>query len=401
MHPNLKAEMIETIRPFVEEDFFGKMVFLFGHCNATEELCDYLLDKHCKPRCFLDNNKEKQGKVYGDIPIYPPEFIQDFSSEGCIVLIASRFFHSMSSQLRKMGFSGEILETVEYNTFQAFSTEEKVFENKKERMLLGYRSLLSFREQYPENFIVICPHPALGDVYLAMSFLLAYCEKHDIESCVIFTVGNPCKEVAKLFTTDPVISLPQKEMDAFVQAVIGMEEPALLAHHNYFYTDSSFQILQSEFISFPDYYRDVVFGLSDTASRGGPLYGKEFSGKDAIPQGQSVILAPYANSVVEAPEVFWVNLAKQYQRDGFEVFSNILKGQDPVVGTKPLLIPISEMCSAVEWAGHFISLRSGLCEVVDTANACKTVVFPDCCFSDTKHQISDFFKLDGWEIMIL
>lgn len=402
MHPRWKAEMIEKVQPFVDCAFSRKTVFLFGHCNATEELCDYLLENHCVPHCFLDNNQKKQGTFYGDIPILSPDVISSFSSEDCIVLIASRFFHTMSEQLHKLGYEGDIVETVEYNSYQAFSIEESVFQQKKQRVLDGFACFETYHEKFPQRYFVLCPYSALGDVYLAMSYLEAYCEKHHIFSFVVFTVGNPCGEVARLFTKEPVISLGQKEMDAFVQAVLLMGiKTGILAHHNHFYTDSSFQILQSELISFPQYYRDVVFGLDDTVEMAVPLHGKEVSCKEKIPKGRSVILAPYANSVVEAPKSFWTDLVKGYQAEGLHVFTNIIEGQEPLDDTTSLVLPISEMCDAVCWAGYFVSLRSGLCDVVHTAKARKTVVFPHCCFSDTKHQISDFFKLEGWETIIL
>ena len=56
---------------------------------------------------------------------------------------------------------------------------------------------------------------------------------------------------------------------------------------------------------------------------------------------------------------------------------------------------------AVEHAGTFIGLRSGLCDVVHTARARKVHVFPDAHYSTTPYKVADFFALPGWESVVL
>jgi hypothetical protein len=75
--------------------------------------------------------------------------------------------------------------------------------------------------------------------------------------------------------------------------------------------------------------------------------------------------------------------------------------EDPVPGTRAQDIPIPELIDAVEHAGTFIGLRSGLCDVVHTARARKVHVFPDALYSTTPHKVADFFALPGWESMVI
>ncbi len=404
MNPKQKKEMIDSLQVYLESPplFQGKTVLLFGHCNATEELCDYLLEQKVTPLCFLDNNKEKQGNYYKNIPMYPPEYITNVQGIHSLVLIASRFFHPMTLQLRQLGYEGDIVETVEYNSFQSFSIDNMVFDQKKQRVEQGAQVFRQLQQEYSNSFFVLCPHQALGDVYWTMCYLPAYCKKHHLTSIVIVTVGHACAQVAKLFGYISVVSLEQKKMDMLLQQVVLLHEnTVLIAHHNHLYSDTSFQILQHHFMEFSQYYRDIVLGLDETAICTSPLWGEALSCPEIIPKGKAVILAPYANSVVEAPEEFWVELARQYQRKGFIVFTNIISGQEVVEGTTPLKLPLTEMIAAVEWAGHFVSIRSGICDVVYSAKAEKTVVFPYCLFSTTKHKISDFFALEGWKKILL
>jgi hypothetical protein len=116
-----------------------------------------------------------------------------------------------------------------------------------------------------------------------------------------------------------------------------------------------------------------------------------------IPKGKSVILSPYAKSVIELPAVFWEKIAADYSAEGFTIYTNVANNEQPVKGTIPLNIPISQMPAAVEFAGTFIGIRSGLCDVLYTADCRRIVVYPDCYYSTTPFKIAEFFALPGWE----
>lgn len=399
-----KEEMIASLSPYLHQElpFQGKAVLIFGHCNATEELTEYLQKQGVTPLAFLDNNPMKQGKDHQGIPIYPPEFICSYTPVDSLVLIASRYYAPMLQQIRQLGYSGTVVETVEYSTFQAFSTEKEMFDQKVQRVQKGYQILQGFREEWKNEHLILCPYRALGDVYWAMSYLEAYLEYHEISSYAVIVVGDVCRQVTSLFGICKVSVLPQKEMDSLLQAIIFThEENAIVVQHDHLYTDVSLKMLHHHLYPLTDYFRDVVYGLPSNAVATVPAYGKEFSGKDRMPKGKSLILAPYANSIVEAPLSFWETMAKKYKEDGFTVYTNVLPEQSPVIGTDPLEIPIEEMRSAVEWAGYFASIRSGLCDVLHETCCEKRVVYPDYLFSTTKHKISQFYVLDGWDTILL
>lgn len=402
MHSSHEKEMAENLIKH-QDSLEQKSILLFGHCNASEVLADSLRSKNHPPVCFLDNNKTKQGTTYKNIPIFPVENIKDFSPDNSVVLIVSRFYHPMKQQLRRLSYEGEVLELVEYNSFQAFSLEEEVFAEKVKRMEQGYSIFTDLRRNYPTEHLLICPHQALGDVYWVMAYLPAYLKKNHLSSCVVVVASNPCKDVVSLFGYEEIKEikvLPQKELAALVQAVIFTHaENTLLAHHNYVYTDPAFSYLTENLIPFCDYYKEVILNLPSDTQETKPQKNEKFTPPPEMKQGHSVIFAPYANSMVEISPDFWVNLAKEYQEKGFTLFTNLLEGQAPIQGTLPLILPLMEMREAVEWAGHFISIRSGLCDVVHSAHCEKTLVFPHCPFSTTKHLVKDVFPLEGWKVI--
>lgn len=394
-----KTEMIRAINALVSNGkLSGKKVFAFGHCNATEEMTSYLMECGIALTAILDNNESKQGGCYCGISILSPASIQQFAGSEAVVLIATRFYEQMSSQLRELGFIGDIAKVVDFNTFTEYSLSDDTIRSKMERILRGTDSLKMVRERYPDHYLVICPFQALGDAYWALAYLPAYCEKHSIKHIAAVVSGNGCRQVAEMFGVPDIVALDQKQMDELIQSVIfTREKNCIIAHHDRPYTDNIIKYLNTHFLSFPDYYKYAVYGLNQSAKLALPVNLADFEDKALIARGKAVIIAPYANSVVQSPPEFWGKLVSDYKRQGFQVVTNIFGNEKVLDGTEPIVIPLKSLISAVEFAGHFIGLRSGLCDIVSAANCRKTVVFPDCIYSTTPHMVADFFAMAGWE----
>jgi hypothetical protein len=187
-------------------------------------------------------------------------------------------------------------------------------------------------------------------------------------------------------------------MDEFVQAIIFMrEENCIIAHHDRPYTDNIISYLNKKFLSFVDYYRSAVYGLTKDIPAAVPTKFEPFDNHKQIPKGRSVILSPYAKSVTKLSDSFWEKIVAEYSKQGYKVYTNTTGDELPIYGTEALCLPISQIKAAVEHAGTFIGIRSGLCDVLDTANCRKIVVFPDCYYSTTPHKVEDFFAMPGWE----
>jgi hypothetical protein len=398
-----KAEMIRVLDALFDAGSFNdRAVLLFGHCNATEEMADLLLARYIVPCAILDNSTFKQGLMYRGIPTVFPGHIQGYNADNSMVLISTRYFAEMAQQLKRLGYDGEIVRVVEYNSFVEYSTSDEVIERKTARMERGTKTLSQIRTQYPAHHLVICPNNALGDVYWAMAFLPAYREKHRIGKTAVAVIGEGCRQVAQMFGAKNITVLNNTEMDELVQAVIftGAQD-SIIAHHDRPYTDNIIKYLDGRFLSFIDFYRYAVYGLVKDTLPTVPVNLAHFENKEQIPKGKTVILSPYAKSVVEPPSCFWEEIAYKYAQKGYYVCTNTAGDEQPVSGTKSIYIPLRQMISATEYAGFFIGIRSGLCDVLNTANCHKTVVFPDCYYSTTRHKIEDFFALSGWEEIVI
>ena len=70
-------------------------------------------------------------------------------------------------------------------------------------------------------------------------------------------------------------------------------------------------------------------------------------------------------------------------------------------GTIPISPAVSEIQSVVEWAGTFIGIRSGICDVLREASCRKVALYPDYNYCDTKWKAIDIYRLEGWENIVV
>ena len=148
-------------------------------------------------------------------------------------------------------------------------------------------------------------------------------------------------------------------------------------------------------------YKCGVFGLPKAEKPAISENWDDYPALEDIPEGRSVILAPYAGSVTSLDPEIWNGIRDTYLEKGYEVFTNTAPGEKPLDGTRALSPRIREMRSVVERAGTFIGLRSGICDVIRSADCRKIALYPDYNFSDTKWKSIDVFRLEEFENIVI
>lgn len=404
-------EMLSALNELeLNSEMTGKSIFLFGHCNATEELADLLISMDYHPRAILDNNKDKHGSRYKNIPIVTPRTIMDEKSEDKIVLIVARAYAAMASQLRSMGFQGQIKKLVDYNSFADYSLSGETIARMKKREERGEVILKKLTEKYTDSFRIFCPFNALGDIYIMMSYLPYYLAKKNKKKCVICVVGNACSQVAGLFgrcSKDhnlcndieyTIEVFTQRDIDETIQAVIYTEDKnSFIAHQDRPYVVNLHKALYVKKISLQTMYCCGVFGLCRDTIPYEPACYEEYPKLDEIPKGRAVILSPYAKSVTNLSDELWDEIIESYINLGYICYTNVVGDERPLRRTIPISPKISQIRSVVEWAGTFVGIRSGLCDVIKTANARKIALYPDYNYCDTKWKAIDIYYLDDWD----
>lgn len=218
---------------------------------------------------------------------------------------------------------------------------------------------------------------------------------------VVCVSARPCADVVGLFGVEAEV-FPQKELDAAIQAVFSMQYGnAFVAHQDRPYVVNLHRALYIKKIPLEEIYRMGIFGLKDGVKPFQPTAWKEYAELGNLKKGKTAILSPYAKSVPPLPEFIWADIIKDLKNRGYDIFTNTVWADRPLPGTNPISPTISEMKSVVEYAGLFIGIRSGLCDVIRTANCCKIALFPDYNYCDTRWKSIDMYKLDGFENIVV
>ena len=187
-----------------------------------------------------------------------------------------------------------------------------------------------------------------------------------------------------------------------VQAVLFTRaKDVLIAHHDRPYTNLLMRALYVKLVPFELMYRCGVFGLEKDCVPAKPTKRQGISGQISMERGKSVVLSPYAKSVAGIGNPIWQRIISYYKQKGYQVYTNVAGEENALPGTCALRVSLGQLQGAVEWAGTFIGIRSGLCDVIKEAKCRKIVLFPDCYYSDTRWKVAEFFYLEGWENIVV
>lgn len=392
-------EMEENLNRLLQEhQIQEKKIYLFGHCNATEELADLLMAKGFLAAAILDNNTAKHNNNYRGIKIISPKSLLEELPEQTIVCIAARAYAAMADQLNRMGYRGQVRKLVDYNSYAEYSLSPDTLARRRQRVERGVLLLRRLEQNHPDCFKILCPFSALGDIYFAMSYLPYLMQKRNIKKCVIGVIGASCGQVVSLFGSYDIEVFSQKDMDEIIQAALFTEDKdTFIPHQDRPYVVNLSRVLYVKPIPLETIYRCGVFGLPISTKPFRPIKLSQYNQLEQIEAGKSVILSPYAKSVTALKKEIWMQIIDFYQKKGFTCYTNIAGNELPLPGTHPISPAITEIQSVAERAGTFIGIRSGLCDVIREASCRKIALYPDYYYCDTKWKAIDMYRIEGWE----
>ncbi len=402
MDRSLYAEMISNLNSYDNTGAFSSgAIFVFGHCEASLTVIDELDVRGHKVQGILDNNVIKLGIEYRGIPVMRPDSVLEQNQVDTKVLLATRFYEQMNSQLRNMGFVGQIIKLVDYNTFSEYSLSEDTIMRKRKRLLKGTDFLDELKCKYKNALIVLCPFNALGDIYFCLSYLPAFLKKRGYESFVICVSSAACKDVVELFGTKNIEVYEQGILDAIVQAAIyEQDERCFIAHQDRPYVVNLHKVLYEKMIPLEMIYKVGVFGLDKGTEPVIPTGWCEYDKLEEIPEGKAAVLSPYAKSVTALPKELWNDIVDDLISKGYKLYTNVAGEEKALMNTEPISVKLSNMKSVVERAGMFIGIRSGLCDVLRTAKCRKIALFPDYYYGDTQWKAIDMYALSEFENIV-
>lgn len=82
------------------------------------------------------------------------------------------------------------------------------------------------------------------------------------------------------------------------------------------------------------------------------------------------MLSPYSNTLADLPNIFWDELARKLKQAGFAVCTNSDgKTEAAIEGTSSIFVPLTIAPQFIAYAGYFIGVRSGFCDVISGTDA--------------------------------
>lgn len=358
----------------------GKSIYLFGHNLYTEYINNLLYEEGYRLCGIVDNDQKKLGRCIINIPIIAPESVN--WGENTVCLTATKYAESMAEQLHQ--FSEEIQFFIlvdwiqwreQWEKKEKFWLEEN-YETEVMKLCLGAEVYGRLKQ---EEQLLILPFPAMGDAFLVGVYLSAN-QSLQSQNLKVIVCSKGAFKVMQMYgvVSETILEQEQEALYKFICFCMDKKQDKVMFSWIY-----AFEVMAGfKKLSFTQFIARFFLRLGNNCPKHFPcIWDKEMKESEfmekGLVKGKSVILSPYANSISELPWQFWECLTEKLQKNNFSVFTNIVGKQKPVKNSKGLEIPLDQLGSYLEYAGYFIALRSGLCDIVGRALCRQIVIFRD------------------------
>ena len=245
----------------------------------------------------------------------------------------------------------------------------------------GERILGQIRSAYGKDTHIFLMRGATGDTYLQLSLVHSYMEKRHISSYKIVADSANCEELAGLFREENLIKMNGYKVESIEKTymLLGNKELNLTILFPWTYTlyFNRCRIRMTERFHFMDTYQYYVLNLRDGIQMKRPHFSlrpRTDMGQKGIAEGKTVIISPEANSVTQLGTGLWNQIIEGMTKKGYTVLVNT-KEKEGYCAPNYFCI-YEESVPLLEYAGHFIGLRSGFCDIISSAKCQKVVVYP-------------------------
>lgn len=252
-------------------------------------------------------------------------------------------------------------------------------------IIKGYKIYKNIQNKYGhECKIYIGQHPGTGDVYLQSKFLSVYAEKQGVTEYVFVVIGGAAYSVAKLFDYKKIEKLTSVESNVLVEFYRFMGESLnieILHYHPMmmYYGGLGYARNYHEYNFFKMLHKFVFPGTNINMLQK-PSYDNNKEFVDTLFKAfflkskKTVLLCPYANSLIGFPSIFWEKLVNKLIEKGFTVCTNSCGINEPAIkGSCAVYIPYKYLKTFASEAGFIISYRSGFSDIISEI-PCKKII---------------------------
>lgn len=259
----------------------------------------------------------------------------------------------------------------------------------KSNILLGYKNYRKLINQYGEDTYIYMGARSTGDVYISGLYYKEYLKKKKMEKQAIYVLPaeNCCKVLTMLFGIERVEKVDLNNVWNRLLKFYQFSKKDSLQLDLLFYRNGCTISLEGykEWNLYSLLYT-ICFSELDINNIKKPVFCNEkekiltyFTENGLIPQ-KTVILLPYARWAAKLPVYFWEQLVIELKKQGYIVCTNSTGSQEPAIkGSVSVFFNYIEAVTFVEQAGYVIGLRSGLLDIIESANCKKIALYPYNC----------------------
>ncbi len=245
----------------------------------------------------------------------------------------------------------------------------------------GERILNQIRDMHGKETHIFLMRGATGDTYIQLALIDSYMKKRNISSYKIVADSARCEDLAKLFQEKNLIAMNGYKVDSIEKAYMLLGSKKLNLTILFPWTYSLYfnrcRIRMTERFHFMDTYQYYVLDMKDGIQMKVPSFPpliREKLVQKEIVKGKTVIIAPEANSVTQLGIELWNRIIDGLTQKGYAVLVNIEYDQGYLASN--YFCSYAESVPLLEYAGYFIGLRSGFCDIVSSAKCQKVVIYP-------------------------
>jgi hypothetical protein len=262
------------------------------------------------------------------------------------------------------------------------------------KLFKGYIIYNTLKKTYGrQTYILSAVICGLGDYYITGMYLSTFMKKNNIGDYIFICSSSKERSVLKLFIPDIKTKyLTAKERICLYcfATFISMPEDIIYFHHawgihsNYRLNPTCRDIQGYHGIEMIDLYLYCGFHLPRQTEPDLPLFSgdaaaiKKHFKSNSLVIGKTILLAPFSTGLKNflLDDYFWEDIASFAVLEGFTVCTNCFGDERPVRNTVRISLDFSEIVPFLDKAGCFISIRSGLCDIVSTSRCKKIVIHP-------------------------
>lgn len=400
----------------MEHKLEKKRIYVLPADEYAVNVIEYLRENKFEVEAVLDTRSELVGAKLCDVPItkledslypfYPDKQVVLETSYWNTTLIVKLDFIECWHNIRRFLLCEDIHNKKSKNFLKCFrklgSRIKKcgpinIFRrgrlNRKAQSKLDELAFASAGKQY------LFPHASIGDIFILGTYLSQNNSKFK-NPFTLIVVGNACKKIAMKSGFEHVISIDQSTMDMLLcyKMFMGEDlETVEILHYDFLGRCICTSLFDQKKFTFYECYKYMVFGEATRFINQSMEFPKanvtSYCKQNGIVKGKTVILAPYNKSIPDISPALWEALARELQTLGYTVITNSAKDiERPVYQTRAVGIPLETINEVVEYAGYFIGVRSGLCDVISGCNAQKIVIYPK--LKGVESTVLDFYGFE-------